>query len=71
MGRTRSGSTEPAPSRFTLGRLPGRVVLFLQAVARYPALRAVLAEGGYRRSDHEEGRDQATFSTSGSRRCRK
>jgi hypothetical protein len=49
---TRPGNV---PSRSTLQRLPGRVLLFLQAIGTQPALRATMAKGGYGPGDHAEG----------------
>jgi len=43
------------PSSRTLAELPARVVVFLSAVGSHAAIRALLAEGGYGRDDHEEG----------------
>jgi hypothetical protein len=44
-----------APSRSTLQRLPGRVLVFLQAIGTHPSVRAAMATGGFGPEDHAEG----------------
>ena len=44
-----------AVSRWTLERLPGRVLKFLSALGRYPEIRALLVVRGYTEAEHELG----------------
>jgi hypothetical protein len=55
MSTTRSGVPRRAPARTVRAELPERVVVFLRAIGTHAAIRALMAEGGYGRADHEEG----------------
>jgi hypothetical protein len=46
---------DTAPSRQVLAELPARLVTFLGACGKYPAIRAQMAAAGYTQADHDHG----------------
>src|SRR5687768_14935019 len=52
---TRAGSAFRIPSRWVLGEIPARAVVFLRGVGTHAGARAAMAAGGYTEADHAEG----------------